>query len=84
MPRRHKGRTVHIATVFRWAQRGVRGVRLEVARVGGVTCTTEAAVRRFIAALSAPRVSDPAPPCSAAAAASEDRRAKRDLAKMGI
>lgn len=41
---------VHISTVQRWRLRGVRGVRLEVVRVGGKTFTTREAISRFIAA----------------------------------
>ena len=38
---------LHISTVFRWAQRGRRGVRLETIEVSGAKCTTESALVRF-------------------------------------
>ncbi len=39
---------VHIATVWRWANRGIRGVKLETIRLGGKTLTSQQALTRFI------------------------------------
>ena len=36
VPRRRKGRKVSPGTVYRWASRGIRGVRLETIRIGGI------------------------------------------------
>lgn len=44
----------HIATRWRWAGKGVRGVRLETIVVGGQRFTSVEAVSRFIAALNEP------------------------------
>jgi len=52
IPHRRRGRPLHPSTVFRWA-RGVRGVRLEVVRLGGTLCTSECALVRFFEAMSA-------------------------------
>lgn len=41
---------VNTATVWRWAQRGVRGFRLETLRVGGKTFTSRQAFARWVAA----------------------------------
>lgn len=38
----------HPSCLWRWAQHGVRGVRLEVVRVGGTICTSREALQRFI------------------------------------
>jgi hypothetical protein len=46
-PPRANGKTVHISAVYRWAQRGVRGVRLETLKVGGTSYTSMDAVQRF-------------------------------------
>lgn len=48
IPRR-RGKTgrLHPSTVWRWALKGVRGVRLEVVRVGGTLCTSTQALQRF-------------------------------------
>ncbi|MBX7165135.1 MAG: DUF1580 domain-containing protein [Pirellulales bacterium] len=38
------------ATWFRWATKGLRGVRLETVKVGGKVLTSREAVHRFVAA----------------------------------
>jgi hypothetical protein len=47
IPRARAGRKIAVSTIYRWATRGCRGVKLEVLRAGGVTCTTRAALLRF-------------------------------------
>jgi len=47
LPTRGNGKRVHISAVYRWAQRGIRGTRLEVVRVGGTTYTSREALQRF-------------------------------------
>ncbi|WP_442485133.1 DUF1580 domain-containing protein [Aeoliella sp. SH292] len=39
---------VNVSTVWRWAQRGVRGVRLETLCIGGRRFTTNEAWGRFV------------------------------------
>ena len=58
LPPRASGRRIHISAVYRWAQRGVRGIRLETARVGGTTYTSREALQRFA---DAGRCADSAP-----------------------
>jgi len=64
LPRRRHGRKIDKSTLFRWVQHGLRGVRLEALRVGGTLCTSEAALKRFFARLSAadPLCSADSPP----------------------
>lgn len=45
---KHHGRPPHISTLYRWATRGIRGVRLETLLIGGARCTTRQAIYRFI------------------------------------
>jgi len=45
-------RPIHISTLMRWRQTGIRGIQLEAVRLGGRWFTSEAAVSRFIARLS--------------------------------
>lgn len=47
LPPRLSGKRVHVSAIYRWAQRGVRGNRLEVIRVGGTTYTSREALQRF-------------------------------------
>lgn len=65
LPARPNGKRVHISACYRWINRGVRGVRLEVIRVGGSTYTSLEALQRFADHLgtpSCPRTSAYAPP----------------------
>ena len=52
LPPRRSGRPVHMSTVYRWIQRGVRGVRLEAVRIGGILSTSREALQRFAEQLS--------------------------------
>ncbi len=51
-PRRRNGKKLHAATVHRWAQQGVRGIRLAVVQCGGTRCTTIGALEDFLRRLS--------------------------------
>lgn len=61
LPRCRGGRPVNPSTLWRWATRGLRGVRLETIRVGGSTCTSTEAVKRFLAALNGDSVTTKLP-----------------------
>jgi hypothetical protein len=63
LPRRRKGKRLHISSVIRWVSPGLRGHRLEALRVGGCLCTSEAALRRFFEKLTAdePEHNEPTP-----------------------
>jgi hypothetical protein len=85
LPCLRKGRPVSPATLWRWASHGMRGIKLETCKVGGTTCTSAAAMRRFFAQLSgeadlqattAPRIPTASDPASARAAA--------ELEQLGI
>ena len=47
LPKR-QGKKVHVATLYRWAKDGIRGVKLESLKVGGQACTSVEAVTRFV------------------------------------
>jgi hypothetical protein len=74
------GRPTHPSTPYRWATRGIRGHRLEVVRLGGVTYTSREALQRFAERLTSDAAGLPAPPpapdrrAADAAAAELDRR----------
>lgn len=53
LPRRRQGRKIHASTLWRWGTRGLRGVRLELLKVGGQTCTSVEALQRFFDGLAA-------------------------------
>jgi hypothetical protein len=52
LPSSRSAKGQHVSTLHRWARKGVRGVRLEVIRLGGTTCTSHEALGRFYAAQS--------------------------------
>src|SRR5690606_18271260 len=60
LPRRRRGRPVHVSTIHRWRSPGLRGVHLEAMRVGGAWCTTWEAFARFSSQLTARDGGDPA------------------------
>lgn len=53
-PRDERGRAPSTTTLWRWRTKGIRGVRLEAARVGGRVVTSLEAIRRFLERLSGP------------------------------
>ena len=57
LPARRRGKRPHVATLYRWSQRGCRGVRLETCQVGGTRCTSVEALQRFVNQLS--KATDP-------------------------
>jgi len=62
LPPRPNGKRIHISAIYRWIQRGVRGVRLESVRIGGTTYTSEEALQRFAEQSSAGQEAMPALP----------------------
>lgn len=73
----------HYATLFRWAQKGCRGVRLESALIGGIRYTSREALDRFILACSG----DSAPIPILATPKQRQRQiaaAERELGEAGI
>jgi hypothetical protein len=52
LPPRPNGKRIHISACYRWITRGVRGVTLEVVKIGGSTYTSLEAISRFAAALA--------------------------------
>jgi hypothetical protein len=51
----------HISTLHRWRLRGVRGIRLETALLGGRRFTSVEALERFSAAITAAADGEPPP-----------------------
>ena len=55
LPARRGGKRPHVSCIYRWAQRGCRGIKLEVIQVGGTSCTSLEALQRFFERLTAAR-----------------------------
>lgn len=52
LPSFRSGKRMNIATVFRWALRGLKGIRLETIQIGGRKCTSVEALQRFFERLT--------------------------------
>lgn len=73
---------VSTATMARWIQRGVRGVKLSTFVIGGRRLTSREAVSRFIAAQNADEA--PTPSISPAQRKRQALAAQTELARAGI
>ncbi len=84
LPKR-SGRRIHTSTVYRWSQRGCRGIRLETAQLGGSRVTSVEALQRFVERLTAadPRISTPMA-VTPARRRREIARAEKALEQEGI
>lgn len=53
LPARRQGKRPHVATLYRWSNQGVGGVKLEYAMVGATRVTSLQALQRFCDQLTA-------------------------------
>jgi hypothetical protein len=86
LPCRRKGKRPNVATLYRWAQIGCRGIRLETLCVGATRCTSMEAMQRFFDALTAQAEHRPAPstPRMTTARRKQIEAAERRLAQAGV
>ena len=52
LPRGRSGKKVHVSTLWRWSSRGIRGVKLETVRMGGLIYTSRKALQGFFGQLN--------------------------------
>jgi hypothetical protein len=86
-PRRRAGKKPCFATLWRWAVRGCRGVKLETVSVGGTLCTTRAALQTFFQRVTAARGIDTSPSLARRTARRRQRdneHASKRLEEFGI
>ncbi len=74
---------VSTATMARWIQRGVRGVKLETIVIGGRRLTSVESLSRFFAAQNAADV-PAAPTITATQRRRQSEAARSELEKMGV
>jgi hypothetical protein len=79
---KRRGKKLDRSVVFRWASRGVRGIKLETTSAGGLRITTKSAVLRFFHGLNGGAASSPIPTTKSKTANVD--RAARELATMGM
>jgi hypothetical protein len=82
LPPRSSGKRVHISAVYRWIQRGVRGVHLEVLKIGGTAYTSVEALQRFADQLSQARQGASIQTVTPAQRQRQIERAKRRVAAV--
>ena len=73
---------VSTATMARWIQRGVGGVRLATIVIGGRRFTSREAIARFISAQNAD--DSPTPAVSPAQRTRQAKAAQQELARAGV
>lgn len=87
LPRSRNDRPVHPSTIHRWRHPGVRGVRLECLRIGGIWHTSLEALQRFCERLSAepgvPATGLHGNPTATAAESAQQDRIEQRLRDMG-
>lgn len=85
LARQRLGKNIAPSTVWRWARKGCRGVKLECVQVLGAWHTTPAAFARFVAAQTAAALGSDAPQESPAPRSPEkiERLRKAGLLKGG-
>jgi predicted transcriptional regulator len=79
-----KRQNINVSTCWRWAQRGVRGSRLETFSIGGRRWTTEEAFARFVEATTAAANGDETASRTNRQVETAIRRAEASLKKHGI
>lgn len=84
IPNRRGTDGINVATLWRWAQSGVRGVRLTTTMVGGIRMASEADVARFFAATTAAADGTTAPARTSAQRERAIAAAEKELAAAGI
>lgn len=74
----------HVSTVWRWINRGVRGVTLDTILVGGIRYTSREALQRFCECITAAADGKPAPVRTSRQRQAAIDRAERELTEAGI
>jgi hypothetical protein len=86
LPRRRRGKRVHVATIHRWATIGYRGIKLRFVQVGNTRCVRRDDLDEFLRRLTSVATGEPTPAAtrSPAARRREIERANQDLDDMGV
>ncbi len=86
VPRRRAGKKCNVATVYRWMQIGIHGIRLESLVCGGSKCSSIEALQRFFDALTAQADGQPVeqPPRITKSRQKQIEAAEKRLEKAGV
>jgi hypothetical protein len=83
LPNRRGGKRPHVSCIYRWAQRGIRGVRLETLQCGGTKVTSSEALQRFFERLGAVDSGEAPPVRTSTQRQRASEKASQDLAAQG-
>ena len=83
LPDRRGGKRPHVSCIYRWAQRGCKGVTLETLQCGGTKVTSLEALQRFFERLSAVAGGEQPPTRTAKRRQRDSEKANSDLAAAG-
>ena len=61
LPQRRRGKRPNVATLYRWSNEGIRGIRLEYLMIGSTRCTSVQAMQRFFDELTVASEAQSAP-----------------------
>lgn len=76
---------VNPSTLWRWGTKGVRGIKLDMVMIGGIWHTSDEAVQRFVAAITAAAANgEQAPVRTNKQREKAIAAAERELAESGI
>lgn len=84
VPNRKGGRGVSPPTPWRWAMKGVKGIRLESWMIGGIRMTSDEALERFFIAVTAAANGAPVQARTPAARQRAIEAADAELSAAGI
>lgn len=78
------GKRVALQAIYRWARRGVGGVKLEVVVIGGTMATTVEALNRFVAECTAAKLGTAPAPRTSKQRERAIAAAERELEAAGL
>ena len=84
VPSRRRGKPTHVATLYRWSDPGLHGIRLEVIQCGGTLCTSLEALQRFFNRLTAVKSDGDLPSQDRPTAAADDVDVAQRLDELGF
>jgi hypothetical protein len=84
VPSRRQGKKTAVSTIWRWAMKGIRGVKLETIMIGGTRCTSLQALQRFFEQVTEVTNGTTAMPSTSRRRQSQLQAAEAELEAAGI